>query len=214
MSGYTLLRQQMVKEQLQSRGIKNKKVVDAFLSVPREYFVPDILMPDAYTDRPLSIGYDQTISQPYIVALMTELLDLGSSDKVLEIGTGSGYQTAILAAIGCSVYSVERIPELAEKAEKILKTLKLNVSLKVDDGTEGWPEHSPYDKIIVTAAATVIPQPLIEQLSSPGTLIMPVGESFQQTLTILKKTPTGKSERTSAGGCIFVPLIGKYAPGN
>lgn len=199
----------MVEEQIVARGIKDKKVISAFLKVPREEFVPESLKEYAYDDRPLSIGEGQTISQPYIVALMTESLKLKGDEKVLEIGTGSGYQSAILAEIGCKVYSVERIEILAERAKKILEKLGYNVKIKVGDGTLGWKEYAPYDRIIVTAAGPEIPESLLLQLSEDeGRLIMPVGDRFVQDLILVIKKGN-KIERINLGGCQFVPLIGK-----
>jgi protein-L-isoaspartate(D-aspartate) O-methyltransferase len=203
------LRRKMVEEQIIARGIKDKKVISAFLKVPREEFVPEDLKKYAYIDSPLSIGEGQTISQPYIVALMTEALKLKGGEKVLEIGTGSGYQSAILAEIGCEVYSVERIESLAKKAENILRKLGYNVKIKIGDGTLGWEEYSPYDRIIVTAAGPKIPDTLLFQLSeNEGRLIMPVGDRFFQDLILVIKR--GKEiEKINLGGCQFVPLIGK-----
>ena len=203
------LRRKMVEEQIIARGIKDKKVISAFLKVPREEFVPEDLRKYAYIDSPLSIGEGQTISQPYIVALMTEALKLKGGEKVLEIGTGSGYQSAILAEIGCEVYSVERIESLAKKAENILRKLGYNVKIKIGDGTLGWKEYSPYDRIIVTAAGPKIPDTLLFQLSeNEGRLIMPVGDRFFQDLILVIKR--GKEiEKINLGGCQFVPLIGK-----
>jgi len=203
------LRKKMVEEQIIARGIKDKKVISAFLKVPREEFVPENLKEYAYQDSPLSIGEGQTISQPYIVALMTEALKLKGNEKVLEIGTGSGYQSAILAEIGCEVYSVERIEPLAKKAENVLKKLGYNVKIKIGDGTLGWEEYSPYDRIIVTAAGYEIPNSLLYQLSeNEGRLIMPVGDKFFQDLILVIKK--GKDiKKVNLGGCQFVPLIGK-----
>ena len=203
------LRKKMVEDMIISRGIKDKKVISAFLKIPREEFVPQELKEYAYIDSPLSIGEGQTISQPYIVALMTEELKLTGNEKVLEIGTGSGYQSAILAEIGCEVYSVERIESLAKKAESILKKLGYNVKIKIGDGTLGWEEYSPYDRIIVTAAGPKIPETLLAQLSeNEGRLVMPVGDKFIQDLILVIKR--GKEiEKINLGGCQFVPLIGK-----
>jgi protein-L-isoaspartate(D-aspartate) O-methyltransferase len=203
------LRRKMVEEQIIARGIKDKKVISAFLKIPREEFVPENLREYAYEDTPLSIGEGQTISQPYIVALMTEALKLKGDEKVLEIGTGSGYQSAILAEIGCDVYSIERIESLAKKAESVLKKLGYNVKIKVGDGTLGWVEYSPYDRIIVTAAGPEIPGPLLSQLSeNEGRLIMPVGDRYIQDLILVIKKGK-KMEKVNLGGCQFVPLIGK-----
>lgn len=199
----------MVQEQLIPRGIKDKKVISAFLKVPREKFVPEEMRRYAYEDTPLSIGEGQTISQPYIVALMTECLNLIGKEKILEIGTGSGYQTAILAEIGCEVYSIERIQSLAERAKNLLNELGYKVNIKIGDGTLGWKEYAPYDRIIVTAAGPDIPSCLISQLSDKeGRLIMPVGDRFVQDLILVIKKGE-KIEKINYGGCQFVPLIGE-----
>lgn len=199
----------MVEEQLIRRGISDKKVISAFLKIPREMFVPESLKEFAYEDGPLSIGEGQTISQPYIVALMTESLKLKGNEKVLEIGTGSGYQSAILAEIGCEVYSIERIEKLAKKAEIVLKKLGYNVKIKIGDGTLGWEEYSPFDRIIVTAAAPEIPKTLLSQLSSEeGRMVIPVGDRFVQDLILIIKKKD-KIEKINLGGCQFVPLIGE-----
>ncbi|MFH0791313.1 MAG: protein-L-isoaspartate(D-aspartate) O-methyltransferase [Candidatus Omnitrophota bacterium] len=204
------LRDQMVKQQLAGRDIKDKRVLDAFLKVPRHKFVSDEAQSSAYADYPLPIGENQTISQPYMVALMSQLLELKGDEKVLEIGTGSGYQAAILAELSRTVYSIERIPSLAEKAEKLLNELGYtNIKIKVDDGTLGWQESSPFDAIIVTAASPEIPQALIKQLADSGRLVLPVGQAFSQTLVLVKKDK-GRVETKEICGCVFVPLIGKY----
>ncbi len=202
------LRKKMVETQLIPRGIKDKKVIEAFLTVPREKFVPENLKESAYDDTPLPIGEGQTISQPYIVALMTELLQLKGGEKVLEIGTGSGYQAAILSEIGCEVYSVERIPSLAKRAGKILQQLGYIVKIKIGDGTLGWEEYAPYDGIIVTAAGPKIPQSLLTQLKEGGRIVMPVGDLFTQDLIRITKVK-GKFIKENFGGCQFVPLKGK-----
>ncbi|MCM8762240.1 MAG: protein-L-isoaspartate(D-aspartate) O-methyltransferase [Candidatus Omnitrophica bacterium] len=204
---FARVRKLMVENQLISRGIRNKKVIDVFLKIPREKFVPEHLKEYAYEDGPLSIGKGQTISQPYIVALMTEALDVKGGEKVLEVGTGSGYQSAILAEMGCEVYSIERIPELARTAKKVLEGLGYNVKIKVGDGTLGWDEFSPYDRIVVTAAGPEIPPSLYNQLKDGGIIIMPVGDRYFQDLILVKKIGT-RMERRSFGGCQFVPLIG------
>ncbi len=198
----------MVEFQMRRRGIKNERVLSAFLRVPREKFVPPDLQSCAYDDCPLPIGYGQTISQPYMVAIMTELAEPEAKDKVLEIGTGSGYQTAILCELGCNVYSIERIPELAEKARKILQETGYNPTIIVSDGTLGCPEFSTYRIIIVTAGAPEIPQPLVEQIDEGGRIIIPVGDLYSQELIrgIKKK---GKLIKEYHGGCQFVPLKGK-----
>jgi protein-L-isoaspartate(D-aspartate) O-methyltransferase len=207
---WDLLRKRMVDEQLIPRGIKNKRVLDAFYKVQRHKFIPEDVMMSAYADFPVPIGEGQTISQPYIVALMTECLDLRGEEKVLEIGTGSGYQTAILAELAKEIYSVERFKNLAESAEAVVNELGYkNIKIKVGDGTLGWPEMGPFDRIIITAASPRIPLPLTEQLKESGKLILPLGESFSQVLTAVEKKK-GKLESIEICGCIFVPLVGKY----
>ncbi|MDD5669662.1 MAG: protein-L-isoaspartate(D-aspartate) O-methyltransferase [Candidatus Omnitrophica bacterium] len=207
---YSELRKEMVETQLIPRGISDKRVLEAFLNVPRHAFVPDKEKENAYNDFPLPIGNAQTISQPYIVALMTESLGLSGTEKVLEIGTGSGYQTAILAEIVKEVYSIERIPALAEKAERLLKELGyLNIHIISTDGTLGWEEKAPFDRIIITAASSQIPEPLIKQLKDNGKLILPLGTSLSQILTLVEKKKES-IETLQICGCTFVPLIGKY----
>ncbi len=203
-------RERMVKEQLIPRGIKDPRVLEAMRKVPRHLFVDEALQDQAYSDRPLLIGEKQTISQPYMVALMTEALELKGDEKVLEIGTGSGYQTAILAELAEKVYSIERLRSLSQKARKILdKLYYFNVVLKVGDGTLGWPEYAPFDAIIVTAGSPKIPEPLIEQLAEGGRLVIPVGDPYTQELVKLVKTPEG-IEKKNLTICRFVNLIGKY----
>ena len=207
---YEEIRNRMVREQLISRGIRDQRVLSAFRKVPRHRFVEAGLESRAYEDYPLSIGSGQTISQPSMVALMTECLRLKGGEKVLEIGTGSGYQTAILAELSVEVYSLERISSLAERAgEKLNEMGYTNVKIEVRDGTLGWPEYSPYDRILVTAGSPDIPQPLIEQLSGKGRLVIPVGGSFSQMLRVVEKTDKGLKE-TDVCGCVFVPLVGKF----
>lgn len=170
----------MIRQQLKSRLIKNEKVLAAFRKVPREIFLPQALQDKAYEDHPVPIGYDQTISQPYIVALMTERLNLESHDRVLEVGTGSGYQTAILAELVQAVYSVEIVQALHEVAKKRLEQLGYqNIHLRYSDGRKGWPEEAPFDKIIVTAGSDQIPNALVEQLSEMGKMIIPLGHGDQ-----------------------------------
>ena len=203
-------RRKMVEIQLIGRGIRDKKVISAFLKVPRHEFVPPPHRKDAYGDFPLPIGEGQTISQPYMVALMTELLLLKGDEKVLEIGTGSGYQTAILAEIAKSIYTVERIASLLERAKEILEFLGYkNIHFRVGDGTKGWEENAPYDAIIVTAASPEIPPPLFEQLKEGGRMVIPVGNRLGQDLIRVTKKK-GKPKKENFGPCIFVPLIGEY----
>lgn len=204
---FTKMRRMMVESQIISRGIRDKRVIDAFLKVPRERFVPEHLKEYAYEDGPLSIGKGQTISQPYIVALMTECLELKGKEKVLEVGTGSGYQAAIIAEMGCDVYSVERIPELARRAKRVLEELGYNVKIKIGDGTLGWDDFAPYDRIIVTAAGPEIPPSLYNQLKEGGSIIMPVGDRYFQDLILVKKLGN-RMEKKNFGGCQFVLLRG------
>ncbi|MGQ9919771.1 MAG: protein-L-isoaspartate(D-aspartate) O-methyltransferase [Desulfobacca sp.] len=203
-------RENMVRSQLIPRGIRAPKVLAAMRKVPRHLFVEEALRSQAYGDFPLPIGEQQTISQPYMVALMTEALELEGNEKVLEIGTGCGYQAAILAEIVPEVYSIERLPDLAAKARRTLEALRyFNVRIKVGDGTLGWPEAAPFQAIIVTAAAPGIPRPLLDQLATGGRLVIPVGDRFSQTLDVVHKTPEG-IRHDYRGGCRFVKLIGSY----
>lgn len=204
-----LLRQKMVSDHLLSRDIHDPKVLQAFREVPREVFVPESFREYAYQDSPLSIGSGQTISQPFIVALMTQLLTVDAGDKVLEIGTGSGYQAAILLNMGAEVFGVERYPNLAKKAKTKISSLGYNIEVKVGDGSLGWSEFAPYHKIVVTAAAPKIPQSLLEQLEVGGRLVIPVGSRFSQELTIVEKNQKGEFSSKAVCGCVFVPLIGK-----
>jgi len=200
----------MVTEQIVQRGILDKNVIFALKNIPRERFVPDSQKYFAYDDRPLSIGKGQTISQPYIVALMTSILSIEKNNKVLEVGTGSGYQSAVLSYLGAELYTVERIPELAEEAASRLSYLGFNVNIKMGDGTLGWQDYSPYDRIIVTAASERIPNPLIDQLKDGGRIIAPIGGKWYQELIIFEKTSEGFLKKTFVCGCVFVPLVGKY----
>jgi protein-L-isoaspartate(D-aspartate) O-methyltransferase len=203
-------RLKMVEEQIISRGIKDQKLIAAMKKVPRHLFVEEALQNQAYSDYPLPIGEKQTISQPYMVALMTEALLLTGKEKVLEIGTGSGYQTAILAELSEKVLSIERIRPLAIRARKLLHELGyFNVEIKIFDGTLGWMEESPFDAIIVTAGSPNIPQSLLDQLAVGGRLVIPVGDVFVQDLVRVVKTQEG-SKKEDLGGCRFVKLIGKY----
>jgi len=200
----------MVESQIRQRGVTSSRVLAAMTKVPRHRFVPPHLWDQAYNDYPLPIGENQTISQPYIVALMTEALDLRSTDKVLELGTGSGYQAAILAELAAQVFSIDRVPSLARKAEETLKALGYsNVRIRVGDGTLGWPEEAPFDAIMVTAGSPQIPPPLLEQLAPGGRLVIPVGDQFSQTLTRVRRTAEGLKYEY-LGGCRFVKLIGRY----
>jgi protein-L-isoaspartate(D-aspartate) O-methyltransferase len=203
-------RLKMVEEQITSRGIKEAKLIAAMKKIPRHLFVEEALQNQVYTDHPLPIGEKQTISQPYMAALMTEALLLTGKEKVLEIGTGSGYQTAILAELSEKVFSIERIRPLAIRARKLLYELGyFNVEIKIFDGTFGWVEESPFDAILVTAGSPDIPQPLVDQLATGGRLVIPVGDAFVQDLFRMTKTETGV-KKEDLGGCRFVKLIGKY----
>jgi protein-L-isoaspartate(D-aspartate) O-methyltransferase len=207
---YRLARERMVETQIKARGLKDERVLKAMLKVPRHLFVDEALRDQAYGDFPLPIGEGQTISQPYIVALMTEALELKGNERVLEIGTGSGYQTAILAELALWVYTIERFPTLLERAKKVLKELGYkNISFKLDDGTLGWKEAAPFDAIIVTAASPDIPPPLVEQLAEGGRMVIPVGDEFSQTL--IKGVKRGGKLHTKALEPVrFVKLVGAY----
>jgi protein-L-isoaspartate(D-aspartate) O-methyltransferase len=203
-------RAHMVARQIKSRGIKDERVLDAISKVPRHEFVPFHLKSIAYTDSPLPIGEGQTISQPYIVALMTELVDLDKNDRVLEIGTGSGYQAAVLAELAREVYTVEIVESLAVRASALLERLNYdNVTVKYGDGFVGWKEYAPFDAIVVTAAPSKVPQPLIEQLAEGGRLVIPVGTHWQE-LKLLVKTG-GKIITTNIIPVRFVPMTGERA---
>ena len=203
-------RELMVREQLEARGITDPRVLQAFRRVPRHVFVPEDMRDHAHEDRPIAIPGGQTISQPYMAALMTELLRLQGHERVLEIGTGSGYQAAILAELALEVYSVERIPELAEAALRRWKELGyLNIHLALTPRGLGWPDQAPFDGIIVTAAVPRVPQPLVEQLAEGGRLVLPVGSREQQTLVQIEQVE-GKPRSREIGSCVFVPLIGEY----
>ncbi len=197
---WTAARTRMVETQLKPRGIRCQRVLDAFLKVPRHKFVPEKLQQDAYRDCPLPIGEGQTISQPYMVASMTEALEVEPGHRVLEIGTGSGYQAAILAELGAEVYTVERIPSLAEQAERRLAELGYRVHLRVGDGTLGWPEEAPFDRIIVTAGAPSLPPPLADQLAEGGRLAIPIDEGFSQVLCIYRRDKDRLNEERSSAG--------------
>jgi protein-L-isoaspartate(D-aspartate) O-methyltransferase len=201
-------RERMVKGQIVMRGVVEERVLAAMRKVPREEFVPAEFRAESYTDRPLPIGYDQTISQPFIVAFMTEELRPKPTDRVLEIGTGSGYQAAILAELVAEVYSIEIIEPLAKNAEATLQRLGYkNVHLKAGDGYKGWPEHAPFDSIIVTCAPERVPQPLIDQLKEGGRMIIPVGAKFAQELYLLEKQ-NGQMKQSAVLPVRFVPMAG------
>jgi protein-L-isoaspartate(D-aspartate) O-methyltransferase len=206
----TRSRGRMVEEQLEARGIADPRVLAALRKVPRHLFLPPERRGDAYGDFAVPIGAGQTISQPLMVALMTEKLALTGRESVLEIGTGSGYQTAILAELADRVYSVERIPSLAGAARRVLEEQGYhNVLVRVGDGTLGWPEYAPFDRILVTAGAPGIPGPLVEQLAEGGSLLVPVGSEAMQTLTEVRCVG-GRAVVTPLTGCVFVKLIGRH----
>lgn len=205
---YSSLRESMVADQIKKRGIKDPATLAAMQKVPRHLFVPKEEIQNAYEDRPIPIGYGQTISQPYIVGYMTEILKLKPGDRVLEVGTGSGYQAAILSEIVSEVFTIEIIEALGNQALKRLGDLKYdNVKVKIGDGYYGWAEHAPYDAIIVTAATEFIPPPLLEQLKEGGRMIIPVGSPFLvQQLTLVEKLKGGKMRTTSVMPVRFVPF--------
>lgn len=206
-------RKRMVESQIEWRGVTDPKVLEVMRRVPRHLFVDESQRAYAYADHPLPIGYGQTISQPYIVAVMTELLRVGPGDTVFELGTGSGYQAAILAELTKEVYTVEIVKALGDQARERLKDLGYkNVTVKVGDGYFGWKEHAPFDAIVVTAAATHIPPPLIEQLKPGGRMIIPVGPPFQiQTLLLVEKRRDGSITQRSLMSVAFVPLRGEHS---
>ena len=206
---YTSKRYRMVEQQIERRGIRDSLVLNVMRNVPRHLYVPEGLNDIAYSDRPLPIGERQTISQPYIVAFMTEQLGLKGDEKVLEIGTGSGYQAAVLGEIANEVYSIEIISSLGLKAKKLLKTQGYNnIHVRIGDGYAGWPEKAPFDGVIVTAAPGHIPQPLIDQLKHGGKMIIPVGDYYQE-LILITKSKKGKVTKKSVLPVTFVPMTGK-----
>jgi protein-L-isoaspartate(D-aspartate) O-methyltransferase len=208
---YTRERERMVDEQLVGRGVTDPRVVAAMRRVPRHHFVQEALRTRAYGDHPLPIGEEQTISQPFIVGLMTSLLELTGREKVLEVGTGSGYQTAVLAELARRVCSIERLPRLAERARAVLEELGYdNVWVRVGNGALGWPDEAPFDRIIVTAGGPSIPPPLVQQLAEGGRMVLPVGRSDNQVLTVVDNVG-GEIRQREHGECKFVKLVGKYA---
>jgi protein-L-isoaspartate(D-aspartate) O-methyltransferase len=203
-------RERMVEEQLARRGIADERVLAAMRRVPRHRFVEEALRDRAYGDHPLPIGDGQTISQPYIVALMTQHLQLQGAEKVLEVGTGSGYQTAVLAVLARRVCSVERVPGLAVRARRTLEALGYtNAVVKTGDGTFGWPDEAPFDRILVAAGAPAVPAPLVQQLAEGGRMVLPVGDGATQTLHVVERLG-GHTRTTLDAGCVFVRLVGKF----
>lgn len=210
MINFDFARKKMVQEQIVRRNITSPQVIEAMTKIPRHLFVQEAMAAQAYSDSALPIGEKQTISQPYMVALMTELLELSPKDHVLEIGTGSGYQTAVLASIVRRVWTIERIRPLAMQARKVLDSLHLlNVNIKVGDGTLGWPEEGPFDAILVTAGAPAVPEALAAQLANGGRLVIPVGNESSQSIIKIRKGPDGSLTQETGTGCRFVPLIGE-----
>lgn len=210
MMDYSAERQKMVQRQLVARGITDARVLAAMGLVPRHLFVEEALRGEAYDDNPLPIGDGQTISQPYMVAVMTELLETTGPERILEIGTGSGYQAAILSRLCQWVFTVERIKRLSDRAQKVVKACGYeNISFRVSDGTRGWPSEAPFDGIIVTAGAPRIPDILVDQLTDGGRLLIPVGDRFSQTLKRVIKTGT-RTRIEDHTGCRFVDLVGKF----
>lgn len=207
---FDINRERMVEEQLIPRGINDPATLAAMRTVPRHFFVEDALQARSYGDYPLPIGSGQTISQPYIVALMTQALELNGFERILEVGTGSGYQAAILSRICERVYTIERIDSLLVQARKVFDTLRYhNIVSRIDDGTHGWPDQAPFDGILVTAGGPEIPEPLVSQLSDTGKLVIPVGNQFMQELLVVKKVE-GQLSVTTIEQVRFVNLIGTY----
>jgi protein-L-isoaspartate(D-aspartate) O-methyltransferase len=207
---YAGQRRKMVEEQLVERGINDLRLLEVVSRVPRHLFVQESLQHRAYGDTPLPIGENQTISQPYIVGAMTEALHLKGEERVLEIGTGSGYQTAIIAELCRQVFTIERLNNLSRKAQNVLESLNyMNIVFKMFDGTYGWPDQAPFDAILITASAPEIPGSLVKQLGDGGRLVAPIGEADKQKLVVLTKNGDRVSRR-DLGDCKFVPLIGKY----
>jgi protein-L-isoaspartate(D-aspartate) O-methyltransferase len=211
MNDFAPQRERMVRDLIAARGVRDERVLAAMRRLHRHLFVKDHLRNQAYGDHALPIGASQTISQPYIVARMTEMLEVGPEHSVLEIGTGSGYQTAILAVLARRVYSLERIPELAQQAIPRMRQLGLdNVKIQVFDGTVGWSEWAPYDRIMVTAGAPKVPEPLLEQLAPGGMLLVPEGPMQAQRLVLYKKSARGEIRRREGEEVSFVPLLGRH----
>lgn len=205
---YLAERQAMVDTQLRRRGIRDERVLEAMLRIPRHEFVVDSCWSQAYEDHPIPIGEDQTVSQPFIIAVSLQALDLNGAESVLEIGTGSGYQTALLASLAQNVYTVERYPSLAHAAEATLRRLDFrNIRFAIGDGSQGWREYSPYDAVLVSAAAPRIPQSLLEQLSDIARMVIPVGTQHTQDLQLIRKRG-GEYSTETLEGCRFVPLVG------
>jgi len=207
---YSIARRRMVEQQVAARGVVDQRVLDAMLTIPRHLFVETALQSHAYGDAALPIGEKQTISQPYMVAVMTAALELQGDERILEIGTGSGYQTAVLSRLVKRVYSIERIAALAARARKILDQLQLsNINIKIGDGTVGWADQAPFSGILVAAGSPDVPQKYLDQLEIGGKLVLPVGDQKQQTLIRIVRKSEDCFERQQLMGCRFVPLIGE-----
>ncbi len=210
---YQIERERMVESQLKKRGIHDSHLLEAFRKVPRHQFLPRNLRGEAYTDGPSPIGEGQTISQPYMTALMTLSAEVAPGDRVLEIGTGSGYQSAILAELGAEVYTIERIPELLEQARETLRQLHYDkIHARLGNGTLGWEEEAPFDIILITAGAPEIPAPLLDQLAIRGRLVIPLEEGYSHVLYVVRRSPEGFHQERGER-CTFVPLIGEYGWG-
>lgn len=210
MDPYGRRRQRLV-ERVEAQGIDDPQVLRAVATVPRHEFVPDAVARRAYDDSALPIGFGQTISQPSLQALYLQTIGIGPEDRVLEVGAGSGYQTALLAELSSNVYAVERIPELTRRARETLDRLGYdNVALVTKDGTMGWAKYSPYDAILVGAAAPSVPDALVDQLKPGGRLLIPIGDRHKQTLMLVRKAAEGQTEQEAVTGCVFVPLIGRF----
>ncbi len=208
---YSVSRRRMVEQQIVARGVKDQRVLDAMLKVPRHLFVEAGLLGHAYSDASLPIGEKQTISQPYMVAAMSAALELIGTERILEIGTGSGYQSAVLSLLASRIYSIERISTLAGRARRLLDQLRMsNVNIKVGDGTIGWKDQAPFDGILVAAGAPDVPAEYLEQLAIGGKLVLPVGDQQQQILLRVVKQADGSFQREQLMGCRFVPLIGEH----
>ena len=204
-------RQRMVADQIMARGITDERVLAAISAVPRHFFVDEAMAAEAYEDYPLPIGLGQTISQPYVVALMSQLLEAAPNMKVLEIGTGSGYQAAVLSEMGLDVYTVERMRELYMRTSSLLRKLKyFHIACRLGDGTLGWPEEAPFARILVTAGGPFIPEPLLEQLADPGILLMPVGARAREQQLVRVYKQDGKINRENLGAVSFVDLVGNH----
>lgn len=211
MGGYAISRERMLRDQIINRGISSPKVIAAISKIPRHYFVEEALWGRAYEDYPLMIGSGQTISQPYIVALMSELLEAREGMSVLEIGTGCGYQAAVLFEMGLKVFSVERLRELYNATSKRLAALNYSrIRLRLDDGTLGWPEQAPFDRIIVTAGGPSVPEPLLEQLADPGIMVIPVGLNKRNQELVVVRKENGEITRENRGPVAFVELVGSH----